>query len=176
MRDLLRFDVVCVPVWCLSRHIHTCACCGADCSHLTLRARLCVLSYIRLLESPSPSLTACDVVNADGALRTALGCTTPPSSAAATAVEIHVVDITAGVSTLSIGSVDTVLPATAYTVWLVASDFSHPPNLQAAPFPVHTQSASCTPCGVGEMELRPCTATSDAVCVPRRDESRATSS
>mgnify|MGYP003875932859 CR=1 FL=1 len=162
---------VCLFVCCVSRHVHTCACCGADCSRLTLRACLCFLSYIRLLESPSPALTACDVVNADGALRTALGCTTPPLSAAAAAVEIHVVDITAGVSTLSIGSVDTVLPATAYTVWLVASDFSHPPNLQATPFPVHTQSASCTPCGVGEMELRPCTATSDAVCVPRRDES-----
>ena len=94
--------------------------------------------FLRIFQAPSPPLDdACDVIPATHAIRPLVSCAQPPSAPALASLAAVVTtlsvptNLAATTTTVVLGTDGVTLESgTTYHVWLVAADFSSPPNIQ----------------------------------------------
>ena len=104
--------------------------------------------FVRIVPSPSAAtLSPCDVMSARAPLRysSSRPCEGAPSVATMEAVFVTSFHVPEGASEVVIGRDGdaTLLPMQAYDVWLVAADYSTPPNVQ-----VRAGAATCSSDGI----------------------------
>lgn len=130
-----------------------------------LTSNVCGFRHVRVVPSPSPPLTACDVLStSDPVRRSGLTECPPPSAVASQAVVSTAVQLQATMDSVQLPNLS---PESSYDVWVIAADLSIPPNIQATPFllgPVTTEPcASCLP---GWQIKSTCTNHHDTLCEP----------